>query len=76
LEAFMDIRPKYRHIYGDLKKQIDEGELKPGAKIPSTAVLCEIYDCSATAINTAVLLLTEEGYLIGAPGLGRFVAGA
>lgn len=71
----MTVSAKYRMIYRDLKDKIDKGELKPGEKIPSTVQLCETYSCSATAINTAVLLLTEEGYLIGAPGLGRFVAG-
>jgi DNA-binding GntR family transcriptional regulator len=71
----VDIGPKYRRIYNDLKSKIDTKELKQGEKIPSTAKLCETYDCSATAINTAVLLLTEEGYLIGSPGVGRFVAG-
>jgi DNA-binding GntR family transcriptional regulator len=71
----MDIGPKYRKIYNDLKKLVDDGELKPGDKIPSTAALCTQYAVSATAVNTAVLLLSEEGYLIGSPGLGRFVAG-
>lgn len=71
----MDIGPKYRRIYSDLKSKIDGGEMKPGDKIPSTTKLCDTYACSATAINTAVLLLTEEGYLIGSPGIGRFVAG-
>lgn len=71
----MDLRPKYRMIYQDLKKKIDDGDLKPGEKLPSTVDLCAAYSCSATAINTAVLLLSEEGYVIGAPGLGRFVAG-
>jgi DNA-binding GntR family transcriptional regulator len=69
------ITAKYRTIYRDLKDKIDKGEYRAGEKIPSTVQLCETYNCSATAINTAVLLLTEEGYLIGAPGLGRFVAG-
>jgi DNA-binding GntR family transcriptional regulator len=54
----VDIGPKYRRIYNDLKSKIDTKELKQGEKIPSTAKLCETYDCSATAINTAVLLLT------------------
>ena len=71
----MDISPKYRKIYNDLKAKIDSGNLKPGEKLPSTVQMCATYSCSATAINTAVLLLAEEGYLIGAPGVGRFVAG-
>lgn len=69
----MDIGPKYRKIFDDLKKRIDDGELKPGDKIPSTVALCQEYGCSQTAVNTAVLLLMTQGYIVGSPGLGRFV---
>lgn len=70
----MTAEPKYRTIVADLRKRIDDGELKPGDKIPSTAQLCQMYGCSQTAVNTAVLLLANENYIIGTPGLGRFVA--
>lgn len=69
----METRPKYRKIYNDLRQLIDTGALKPGAQLPSTAELCVQYECSATAVNTAVLLLTSEGAIFGSPGLGRFV---
>lgn len=70
----MEVGPKYRRIYNDLKAAIDDNVLKPGSKLPSTSELCVKYQCSATAVNTAVLLLTAEGYIFGSPGLGRFVA--
>lgn len=69
----MEIGPKYRKIYNELKASIDDGTYKGGDKLPSTAELCLKYKCSATAVNTAVLLLTAEGYIFGSPGLGRFV---
>lgn len=69
----MEVGPKYRRIYNDLKKLIDDNELKPGDQLPSTSEMCIKYKCSATAVNTAVLLLTAEGYIFGSPGLGRFV---
>lgn len=71
----MEIGPKYRKIYEDLKAQIDDGTLKVGDKIPSTVALCQQYGCSQTAVNTAVLLLSSAGYIKGSPGLGRFVTG-
>lgn len=70
----MTAEPKYRTIVADLRRKIDAGELASGDKIPSTAQLCEMYGCSQTAVNTAVLLLASENYIVGVPGLGRFVA--
>lgn len=70
----MAAEPKYRKIAADLRARIDSGELKPGDQIPSTVQLCQMYDCSQTAVNTAVLLLANENYIVGTPGLGRFVA--
>lgn len=70
----MEIGPKYRKIYSDLKAKIDDGQLKPGDKLSSTAQLRVEYGYSSTAINAAMLLLMAEGYVLGAPGIGRFVA--
>lgn len=70
----MSAEPKYRKIAADLRSRIDSGDLKPGDQIPSTAQLCNMYGCSQTAVNTAVLLLANENYIVGTPGLGRFVA--
>lgn len=65
--------PKYRRVHEALRKQIDSGVLKSGDRIPSTKALCEEYGCSSTAVNTAIILLVDAGYIYGQPGLGRFV---
>lgn len=70
----MDVGPKYRKVYRALKEKIESGEYGPGRKIPSTNALCLEHNCSSTSINMAILLLTGDGYLIGTPGVGRFVA--
>ena len=72
----MDTGPKYRRVHEALRKKIDDGVLKPGERIPSTKALCEEYGCSSTAVNTAIILLMDAGYIYGQPGLGRFVAPA
>lgn len=69
----MTAEPKYRRIVNELRRQIDTGELLPEQRIPSTAQLCEMFGCSQTAVNTAVLLLAQDNYIVGTPGLGRFV---
>lgn len=70
----MSVTPKYRQVYQDLRDKIEKGVLAPGDQLPSGADLCASYQCSATVINTAAVLLVEAGYIVGAPGTGRFVA--
>lgn len=65
---------KYRAVYNAIVNQIEDGSLKPGDQIPSTKKLCEQYGCSSTAVNTAVILLADAGYIYGQPGMGRFVS--
>lgn len=69
----MTSEPKYRQIVRELMRRIDTGELAHDAKLPSTVQLCAEFNCSQTAVNTAVLLLMNENYIIGIPGVGRFV---
>ena len=69
----MTSEPKYRRIVNELRRQIDTEELAPGAQLPSTVQLCAMFNCSQTAVNTAVLLLMADDYIIGTPGVGRFV---
>lgn len=66
--------PKYRRVYNAVVALIDNGTLKPGDRIPSTKQLCEEFECSSTAVNTAVILLADAGYIYGQPGMGRFVS--
>lgn len=69
----MSTEPIYRRVFQDLAARIDSGDLKGGDKIPSTAALSLEYNCSSTAINTAIVLLISRGYVYGQPGIGRFV---
>lgn len=70
----MGTEARYIVVMNEIKAAIDGGTLKPGDKIASTAELCKQYSCSQTVIHQAVLLLQHSGYIIGIPGLGRFVA--
>jgi GntR family transcriptional regulator len=58
----------------DLLRRIEEGELQPGFKIPSTQQLADHYDVSVSTIHRAVATLREQGVLVGRPGRGVFVA--
>lgn len=70
----MSATPKYRQVFADLKAKIESGELKPEDQLPSGTDLCAAYACSATVINTAMMLLSDAGLITGVPGNGRFVA--
>lgn len=70
---FSGARPKYRMVVDVIADDIADGNLPPGAKLPSTVELCERFSCSATVINQAILVLTGSGLIEGVPGVGRFV---
>ncbi|MEV4823411.1 winged helix-turn-helix domain-containing protein [Micromonospora sp. NPDC049274] len=57
-----------------MSKQISFGQLKPGDKLPSFAVLCEHYEVSDTVIRASMPLLKAEGLIDGRQGKGVYVA--
>lgn len=64
---------KYREIYNDVKKQIENGLLQPNQKIDDELTLCKKYNCSRMTIKKALDLLVQEGLLFRKRGLGSFV---
>ncbi len=66
--------PKYLQIKQDIIDAIKSGELKPGDKIDSGAVLKEKYKVSTITVRKAFDELINEDYLVGVQGLGTFVA--
>lgn len=66
--------PKYRTVLNTLRGRIADGTLKPNDQLPSTKALCVEFECSSTAVNTAIVIMAEAGDIVGHPGTGRFVA--
>ena len=66
-------RPAYLQIADDLRAQIRDGSLPPGAPLPSTTRLATHYDVSLSVVKMAVGILRNEGLLIGQQGKGVFV---
>lgn len=66
--------PHYRRIMNDIREQIADGRLAPGAKLPSTQELAERYEVRPSTVRQAITLLTEAGDVRGHQGLGVFVA--
>ena len=56
-----------------MKQLIEDGEWKPGDKIPSENELCDKFEVSRMTIRQAINNLVEQGYLYRKRGIGTFV---
>lgn len=66
-------RPVYQRIADDLRRQIDEGSLGAGTRIPSRSELKRTYEASDQTVDRAVRVLKVAGYAEGQFGRGVFV---
>jgi len=61
-------------LYGSLRAAILHGQLRPGARLPSTRELAAQHGLSRGTIVDAFAQLTSEGYLDGTIGSGTYVS--
>lgn len=66
-------RPHYLIVADELRRRIEDGELRPGSQIPSMAELVREYGTSSTTVRQAIGILRNEGHLVGHQGKGIFV---
>ena len=60
--------PLHTRVADELRRQIVDGELAPGEKLPSEARLCEEFDASRGTIRNALARLRQEGLIAGGQG--------
>lgn len=65
--------PMYRQIAADLRRQIEVGELSPGAQLRTELELREEYNASRNTVRDAVKWLITRGLVETRPGQGTFV---
>ena len=65
--------PMYRQIAEDLRRQIEAGELAPGAQLRTELELREKYEASRNTVRDAIKWLTTRGLVETRPGQGTFV---
>ena len=65
--------PMYRQIADDLRRQIEAGELLPGAQLRTELELREKYDASRNTVRDAIKWLITRGLVETRPGQGTFV---
>ncbi|MGM8212256.1 PLP-dependent aminotransferase family protein [Virgibacillus sp. W0430] len=72
LNRAIDI-PLYEQLYDFIKKEITEGHLAYGSKLPSKRKLSEFLKVSQNTVENAYGQLIAEGYIEGVPRKGYFV---
>ncbi len=63
----------YEQIYEHIKKEIKEGKLLAGERLPSTRSLAEYLQVARSTVDTAYEQLASEGYIEPRPQRGYFV---
>jgi GntR family transcriptional regulator len=66
-------QPLSRRIAEDLRRQIENGELRSGDKLPSERVLAKKYGAARNTASAAIRLLAEQGLVTAKHGSGVFV---
>lgn len=68
-----DKRPLYLRIKEYLVKKIENGDYKPGDKLPSENKLSRSLDVSRASLREALRVLEEEGKIVKQQGIGTFI---
>ena len=66
--------PRYHRIAESLREQIRDGELAPGAPLPSQRKLAQTFGVTLMTLRQALELLEREHLIVQRHGLGTFVA--
>lgn len=64
----------YARIASRLRRQIAEGEIPPGARLPSLDDLAELHGVNRLTVRKAVVQLRNEGLVYSVPAQGNYVS--
>ncbi|QIZ39031.1 TetR/AcrR family transcriptional regulator [Saccharopolyspora sp. ASAGF58] len=70
----MPSEPRYLNIADELRRRIEQGELAPGAKVPSTRRIAAEWGVAMATAAKALATLSQEGLVRGEPRSGTVVA--
>ncbi len=65
--------PPYRQIAEDLRRQIEDGTIPPGRRIPSTVEMEQKYNVARDTLRKATRVLKDEGLVESVRGMGLYV---
>lgn len=66
--------PLYKQLEERLRKEIENGELPAGSRLPTENELSERYSVSRVTVRKALDELSKSGCLVRKPGKGTFIA--
>jgi GntR family transcriptional regulator of arabinose operon len=69
----LDRGPKYRQVYATLRREIQAGRWKPGARLPSEAELVRTFGASRITVGRAVRELQTAGLVERRVGSGTYI---
>jgi DNA-binding transcriptional regulator YhcF (GntR family) len=69
------VEPPYRQIVSDVRRRIEQGELRPGDRVPSARAITREWGVAIATATKAHAALREEGLTVARPGVGTVVAG-
>lgn len=69
-------KPLYQVVADSILKQIEDGALKPGDRLPSESELCRLYEVGRNTIRHAISELSNLGIVSTLQGVGSFVLDA
>lgn len=65
--------PPYRQIADDIRRQIEDGTIPPGRRIPSTVEMEQAYGVARDTLRKATQVLKDEGLIESVRGMGLYV---
>jgi GntR family transcriptional regulator len=71
--ALLSRLPRYQQIAEDLRRQIESGDLAPGAPLPSETALIDRYSVSRITARSAVRALRAAGLVVTEHGRATYV---
>jgi DNA-binding transcriptional regulator YhcF (GntR family) len=69
-----DVSPPYLRIVEDIRRRIEEGDLQPGERLPSTRRVAKKWRVSLATASKALRELAREGAIVATPRVGAVVA--
>jgi len=66
-------RLTYREIADDLIDRIEQGEYRPGDRLPSRRELALMYSVGTTTADAVMALVVDRGYAYSVHGVGTYV---
>ena len=65
---------RYQLLYDHYRREIEEGRIRPGARLLSVRDCAALHHCSRTTVESAYSLLAADGYLVARPQSGYYAA--